>query len=275
MQVEDRDKRKGMQRAVFTVVLSVIIMSQTAQAVPNGGYSHPEILIQPEALKALIDRKETNLRIIDVREKLLYLSGHIPGAVQVWRPDIEDRMHALPGMMAPQKQIEDLMGDLGIGNTSTIVIYSDGPDNGRLWWILAYYGFPVKQMRLLDGGIDAWKVKSYPLEIIPPRVERTIFRLPKETKGVKTMLCSLPDVKSALRKPDRAILDARSKSEFWGEETKRGATRSGRIPGAIWVEWNTVLVEEGPYKNYWKPAEEIKKIFSVKGVTPDKDIYIY
>jgi thiosulfate/3-mercaptopyruvate sulfurtransferase len=261
--------------AILIVFLSGIAMSQTAQAVPKGGYAHPEILIQPEELKVLIDRKEPNLRIVDVREKLQYLSGHIPGAVQVWRPDIEDKMHVLPGMMAVQKQVEDLMGDLGIDNNSMIVIYSDGPDNGRLWWVLAYYGFPIKQMKLLDGGIDGWKAEGYPTEIVPPKMEKTSFKLPNERRRVQTMLCALSDVKSALKRSDKVVLDVRSKKEFLGEEMKKGATRPGRIPGVMWVEWKEVLIEEGHYKDYWKPAEEIKKIFSANGVTPDKDIYIY
>ncbi len=260
---------------VFPLALSLMAIGQTAQAVPNGGYAHPEILIQPQELKILIDKKDPNLRIIDVREKLQYVSGHIPETVQVWRPDIEDRMHVLPGMMAPQKQVEDLMGDLGIDNKSTIVIYSDGPDNGRLWWVLAYYGFPIKQMKLLDGGIDAWKAKGYAVEIVPPKVEKASFKLRKATKRARTMLCTLSDVKSALKRPDKVVLDVRSKMEFWGEETKKGATRPGRIAGVIWIEWNKVLVEGSPYKDYWKPAVEIKKLFSEKGITPDKDIYIY
>ena len=265
-------KRLGL---VLSVILCLLAVTNVARAVQNGGYAHPEILLQPEELKVLIDRREPNLRIIDVREKIQYLGGHIPGTVQVWRPDIEDRMHALPGMMAVQKQVEDLMGDLGIDNKSTIVIYSDGPDNGRLWWVLAYYGFPIKQMKILDGGIDGWKAKGFPVEIVPPKVEKTGFKFPKEAKRVRTMLCTLFDVKSAFKKTDKVILDVRSKGEFWGEETKKGATRPGRIPGVIWVEWNKVLVEDGPHKSYWKPAEEIKKIFSAKGITPDKDIYIY
>ena len=260
---------------VLPLALSLVAIGQSAQAVPNGGYAHPEILVQPEELKTLIDRKEPNLRLIDVREKLQYLSGHIPGAVQVWRPDIEDRMHVLPGMMAVQKQVEDLMGDLGIDNKTTIIIYSDGPDNGRLWWVLAYYGFPIRQMKLLDGGIGAWKAKGYPVEIVPPKVEKASFKFQKETKRVRTMLCTLSDVKSAIRKPDKVILDVRSKGEFWGEEMKKGATRPGRIPGVTWIEWKEVLVEDGPYKDCWKPADEIKKVFSSEGVTPDKDIYIY
>ncbi len=268
-------KRIKQLSFVLSLALPLVAVCQIAQAVPNGGYAHPEILIQPQELKILIDKKDPSLRIIDAREKLQYLSGHVPGAVQVWRPDIEDRMHVLPGMMASQKQVEDLMGDLGVDNRSMVVIYSDGPDNGRLWWVLACYGFPIKQMKLLDGGIDAWKAKGYPTELVPPKLEKASFRLPKETKRVRTMLCTLSDVKSALKKPDKVVLDVRSKGEFLGEETKKGATRPGRIPGVIWVEWSKVLVEDGSYKGYWKPADEIKKIFSEKGVTPDKDIYIY
>jgi 3-mercaptopyruvate sulfurtransferase SseA len=67
----------------------------------------------------------------------------------------------------------------------------------------------------------------------------------------------------------------RSKEEFLGSETKKGAARPGRIPGVVWVEWKEVLVEAGPHKDYWKSAEEIKKLFAAKGITPDKDIYMY
>ena len=268
-------KRTRPFALVFTLVLFLMSQTQTTLAVPNGGYAHPEIIIQPEELKALIEKKDPGIRIIDIREKLQYVNGHIPGAVHVWRPDIEDKMHVLSGMMAVQKQVEDLMGDLGISNESMIVICSDGPDNGRLWWVLAYYGFPLKQMKLLDGGIDGWKAKSYPTEMVPPKVEKTIFTFPKEAKRVRTMLCTLADVKSALKKSDKVVLDVRSEEEFLGKETKKGAARPGRIPGVTWIEWKEVLVDTGPYQGYWKSAEEIKKLFFTKGITPGKDVYMY
>jgi len=82
-------------------------------------------------------------------------------------------------------------------------------------------------------------------------------------------------VKAALRKSYKVVLDVRSKEEFFGTETKKGASRPGRIPGVTWIEWKEVIVEAGPYGGYWKSAEEIRKLFSTEGVTPDKDIYIY
>jgi thiosulfate/3-mercaptopyruvate sulfurtransferase len=274
--ISKKDRRRTKQlMLVLTLVLSLMPLTSNAHAVPNGGYAHPETIIQPEELKAVVEKRDPGIRIIDVREKLQYLNGHIPGAVQVWRRDIEDKNHPIPGMMAPQPQIEELLGTLGISEKNTLIIYSDLYDHARLWWILAYYGFPLKQMKLLDGGIDGWKTKDYPLEVITTRVEKTRFRLQGEAKRRKPLLCTLPEVKSALKKPDKLVLDVRTKKEYAGEEIKKGATKGGRIPGVAWIEWKETIVEEGPCKGYWKPAEEIKKTFSAKGVTPEKDLYLY
>jgi len=260
---------------LFCLAFLLILTSQAAQAVPNGGYAHPEIITQPEELKSLIDRKDPNIRIIDVREKPKYIGGHIPGAAHVWRPDIEDKQHQLPGMMAPRGQVEDLLGKFGISNKDVVVIYSDLYDHARLWWVLAYYGFPLQQMKLLDGGIDGWLAKGYPLEIIEPPANREIFKFPEKAAKKERLLCSLPDVKSALGSRGKAVLDVRTKKEYAGEEMKSGAQKSGRIPGVVWIEWKEALMEEGPYKGYWKSASEIKKIFSAKGVTADKEVYLY
>jgi len=277
--VGDERKKHIKRTKPFALVLALVLFlmsfTQIVQAVPDGGYAHPEIIIQPGELKALVEKKDPTIRIIDVREKLEYLGGHLPGAVQVWRPDMEDKNHPIPGMMAPQPQIEALLGNLGIREKNTLIIYSDLYDHARLWWILAYYGFPLKQMKLLDGGIDAWKAKGNPLEVMPTQAEKTRFKLQGETEGRKPLLCTLPEVKSALKKPDKVVLDVRTKKEYIGEEVKKGATQGGRIPGVIWIEWKETIVEEGLYKGYWKSAEEIKKTFFAKGVTPEKDVYLY
>jgi len=259
---------------ILSISMPLVGLNQTAEAIPDGGYAHPEVLIQPEELRTLIDNKDPQIRIIDMRKKENYLAGHIQGAVQVWRPDIEDKHHPVPGMMAQREKIEELMGSLGISNDNILVIYSDRYDHARLWWILAYYGFPLKQMRLLDGGINGWKAKGYSLEMSPPKVERARFTALGKEKLVP-LLCTLPEVKSALKKPGRVVLDCRSEKEYLGEMKKKGAPKGGRIPGVIWIEWKEAVVKEGPYKGYWKSAEEIKKIYLAKGVTPEKEIYIY
>jgi len=274
----DRKKwQRGIVMGSLVLAFGLVFMisGRSAHAIPNGGYTHSEVLIQPEELKVLIDKNDPHIRIIDIRDKLKYLAGHIPGALHVWRPDIVDKHHPIPGMMAPKEQIESLLGDLGISEKETIIIYSDGPDNGRLWWILAYYGFPLAQMRILDGGLEGWRTKGYPTEMFPPKTEKTRFLLPKEEGFRKPLLCALPEVRSALEDRNKVVLDVRSKKEFLGEDLIEGAAKPGRIPGVIWVEWTETLVDKGPFKNFWKSAEEIKRIYAAKGVIPEKEIYMY
>lgn len=260
------------------IILTLLILLASARstlAIPQGGYARPELLLQPEELKVLIDKKDPNIRIVDVREKVKYLAGHIPGAINIWRPDMVNKDHPIPGMMATQKQIEDIMGKLGVHPRHTLIIYSDGPDNGRLWWILAYYGFPINQMRLLDGGLDGWKARGFPTEMIPSKIDSTSFKLSGNTGSTEPMLCSIADVKGAIKDPKKVVLDVRASKEYLGEETLSGAVRPGRIPGVTWIEWKEVLVREGDYKNYWKSAEEIRRLYVSQGVTPEKDIYIH
>jgi len=268
-------RRVVMGSLVWVFGLSFIISGRSAYAIPNGGYAHPEVLIQPEELKVLIDKEDPHIRIIDLREKLKYFASHIPGAVQVWRPDLVDKNHPIPGMMAPKEQIESLLGDLGISEKDTIIIYSDGPDNGRLWWILAYYGFPLQQMRILDGGLDGWKARGYSTEMLLPKIRKTLFLLPKEERFRKPLLCALPEVRSALEDRNKVVLDVRSRKEYLGEDLKEGAVKPGRIPGVVWIEWTETLLDKDPFKNFWKSAEEIKRIYEAKGVTPEKEIYMY
>ena len=151
---------------------------------------------------------------------------------------------------------------------------SDQFDHTRLWLLLAYYGFPLERLRLLDGGMEAWKSKAYPTQLTSPRVKRARCKLPGPS-GAPTLVATLAEVKAAVHDPRKVILDTRSIREYLGEERKEGATRPGHIPGAVWIDWKEAVVPAGPYKGYWKPAEEIKKIYTAKGVTPDKDIYLY
>lgn len=254
--------------------LAGVMAPPAALAVPQGGYTHPEVLIQPEELKALIDAKGGNVRIIDFRHNAKYYLGHIPGAIQVWRPETEDRSHPLPGMPASPHQMEKLLGHLGISSQNDLVIYSDQFDHTRLWWILASYGFPLARMKLLDGGIEAWKSKNYPTQLTSPRFKATTFRFPAEDR-IPSLSVGLSEVKEALTDPRRVILDVRSQEQFRGVETKEGAPRPGHIPGAVWVYWKEATVPEGPYKGYFKRAEEIGQLYSARGVTPDKDVLIY
>ncbi len=248
--------------------------SQPAGAVPDGDYANPRVLIQPEELKSLIDQKDQHFRIIDFRHQAKYYLGHVPGAVQMWRPETEDRRQPLLNLPPPAHHLEKLLGRLGIDSSQTLIIYSDQCDHTRLWWILAHYGFPPGQMKLLDGGIEDWKAKGYPTQLTSPHFQAATFRFPSPPPK-DYLAANLEEVKAALGQPGKAILDVRAPKLFLGEQTKEGAARPGRIPGAVGLFWEENRVAAGPHKGYWKSAAALKELYASRGITPDKDIFIY
>ena len=157
-----------IRKALLLAGLVLTLGPHPAGAVPQGDYANPKVLIQPEELKDLIDQKDPHFRLIDFRHRAKYYLGHIPGAIQIWRPETEDRRQPVP-VLPPSPNLEKLLGRLGVASNHTVIIYSDQCDHTRLWWILAHYGFPLGQLRLLDGGIEAWKAKGYPTQLTPPR----------------------------------------------------------------------------------------------------------
>ncbi len=254
--------------------MALALGPHVAGGAPLGDYAHPQVLIQAEELKDLIDKKDPDLRIIDFRHKAKYYLGHIPGAVQIWRPETEDRRQSVPLLPAPAHHLEKLLGRLGVGSNHTVVIYSDQCDHTRLWWILAHYGFPLSRMRLLDGGIEAWKAKGYPTQLTSPHFKPASFRFPAEPQK-NFLLAGLDEVKGARAAPGKVILDVRAPRLYLGEVTREGAARPGHIPGAVEVFWEENRLASGPNKGSWKSAAELKEMYASRGITPDQDIYVY
>src|SRR5437764_730601 len=84
----------------------------------------------------------------------LYEEGHIPGAVKLhWRHDLQD---PLERDIVDQGAFEQLLGDRGIGNDTTVVLYGDKNNwfAAYAYWYLKIYGH--EDVRLLDGGRQKW-----------------------------------------------------------------------------------------------------------------------
>jgi thiosulfate/3-mercaptopyruvate sulfurtransferase len=268
-----RQRRQHLMMPAALALAWCLALAAGAPAVPQGGYAGPGVLLQAEELKALLDQGDPNLRIIDFRHQAKYYLGHIPGAIQIWRRETPDQDEPRLGLPVPKAQIEKLLGRRGIAARQTIVIYSDQCDHTHLWWLLAYYGFPLDRLKLLDGGLEAWKRKGYPTQLTSPRLKKATFTFPAEPRS--SLLATLNDVKAALSAPGKVILDVRPQEQYLGEKTREGAARRGHIPGALSIPVKEARVPEGPNKRCWKSAAEIKKIYADRGITPDLDVYIY
>jgi thiosulfate/3-mercaptopyruvate sulfurtransferase len=142
-----------------------------AYAAPAGykGYPRGNALITVQELKSLIDAHDPNFVLVAAQSNLEYLPGHIPGAQQVDRPAIAappETQSGVEGNIINAAEFTRLAQSLGINRRSTVVIYEDRYDATRLWWAFTYYG--KSDVRILDGGIQAWKAAGFPVEILPP-----------------------------------------------------------------------------------------------------------
>lgn len=273
--------RRILRRREFfglsAMLLSSMLVTTPAYASPTRlcvkGFAHSECLISPEELKSQITNGPKPV-IVDVRPYWSYLTGHIPGSVQVWIPDFSDDTSPFENMLAPKDKMEKLLGELGIENQSTIVICSDGPGHTRFWWALYYYGHDPAKLKVLDGGINGWKRAKYRLSRFPSVIRPKNYVVEKYRDNV---LATIDDVKSAIRAKlsgTKSVIlwDTRTVRQHTGEMLEKGADRAGHIPYTdMNIDWRHFLNND----NTLKHCEEIEELLRTKNITPDRQIILY
>ncbi|MEM3795017.1 MAG: rhodanese-like domain-containing protein, partial [Thermoprotei archaeon] len=82
----------------------------------------------------------------------------------------------------------------------------------------------------------------------------------------------------SIKMRDKVLVDVRSPKEYTGEllappeYPNESAQRGGHIPGAVNIPWAQAVNEaDGTFK----PREELEKLYTSKGVTPDKEVITY
>lgn len=203
------------------------------EAIAVWAYANPTALIEVGELAENMGR--TDLKLVDFRKKPAFEAGHIPGAVQLWRPDIEDHEGAVPGLMAGKEALEALLSSLGIAETDTLIIYDDeaGCNAARLWWVLQAHGYD--RIRLLNGGVQAWTEAGQDMTTELPTPVPATFRFPETGNPGSGIQAS--ELLARLGEPDLVILDTRTPEEYSGLRQKSGAVRAGHIPGSLNRDW--------------------------------------
>lgn len=216
----------------------------------------PNLLVDTEWLQGNL--ADTSLRVVDIRgyvkktdlgcghQKAEYLAAreeydvaHIPGAVYVdWTSDITDPDDLVPAQIAPPDRFARLMGSLGIGDDTHVVVYdhTGGQFATRLWWALTYYGH--EKVSVLDGGWKKWTAEDRPTTDEVPSPGPTTFT-PRQRLDWWT------DAEGVLRagKEGVLVLDARDEGQYTGE-IWRGDGRAGHIPGAVHLHADSLMDSE-------------------------------
>ncbi len=226
------------------------------------------VLIEADAFKTIAT--EPTVKIIDFRKKEKYDLEHIEGALTIWRADIEDNSSPYKGMMASKLQIETLFGALGIKTEDVLVVYDDNGlcDASRLWWVMENYGF--KNVKLLHGGLPAWKAIGGKVSSKAPTVKETNFKLKAEAET--RYYISKEQVQEAL-KSNALILDTRTTDEFSGKRQKKGAQKGGRIPNSIHIDWADAINYDGDKRI--RPLKDLEVIYNRLNRTKNDPIIVY
>jgi thiosulfate/3-mercaptopyruvate sulfurtransferase len=230
----------------------------------SGGYANPNLLVTPDELSRLLDGLRGPL-LLDVRPAHLYAGGHLPGAVHLdlWGLSLIDTDVA--PLRAFVWMIEHVLAARGVSNDRAVVVYEEdsGMRAARVFWFLEYFGHP--HVRVLDGGICAWRNAGLSLETDAVAPNETAWTGGRE----ESRLATWQDVHARLGRPDVALLDVRSDGEFEGRTVR--AARGGAIPGAVHLEWTNNLDADGRFK----PADQLRSLYESVGVTPEREVITY
>ncbi len=216
-------------------------------------YASPERLVTVDWLNTNLDKG--GLVILESNEDiLLYDTGHIPGALKIdWHTELNDSVvrDYLDG-----QAFSKLMSEKGISRSDTVVIYGDKSNWWAAYalWVFSLFGH--EDVRLLNGGRDAWIAAGLPLtkELPVPNASSypVVERDDSEIRAFKDDI--LPHIGNPL-------IDVRSPEEYSGERThmpafpEEGALRGGHIPSAVSIPWAMAATEEGHFKNFEELAE--------------------
>ena len=133
------------------------------------------ILIEADELLKKLDNE--NIRIYDATiTDDMYLQGHIPAAAFFDHEKFSDPGAAYMYTILPETELAAQIGNIGISEDSEVVFYACGmlPFAARAWWILHYAGH--NNVRILNGGISAWKETGGAIEQEVHHYEPSIFK---------------------------------------------------------------------------------------------------
>jgi len=254
-------------RIVFGVLM---LLASFSVSVGTTYASSP--LVNVAWVKQNIGRSDT--AFIDLRSKVAYLGGHVPGAVHSsykgdkWRQKKGD----VKGMLPPSAYLEKLIGRLGIDNDTHVVLMHGGysaVETGvatRVYWTFKVLGHD--NVSILDGGMTAYlSDKSSRVEKVAQQPVVKTFKVHLNTK----VLASSAEVEDSI-KAGGLLLDSRPSDQHMGVNKSGAITRTGTLPGAVSVPGRWVTVND---KGTFRSLSALKKIYSARAVSENKNRIVF
>ncbi len=254
-------------------------------------------LVYPQWVKTLISggippNYNNNKYVIchaHYRNRDAYLSGHIPGAIDIDTLSLE----------APEtwnrrspEELKKALEQHGITADTTVILYGkfmtpnnddDFPGSAaghigaiRNAFIMMYAG--VTDVRILNGGFQSWEDAGFEADT------NDVTKIPVADFGASIPLkpelaVDIAEAKLMLKSNDAELVCVRSWHEYIGEVSGYNyIEKKGRIPGAIFGNCGTDAYHMENYRNVdhtIREADEVAAIWADVGITPNKHLAFY
>lgn len=232
------------------------------------------ILITAEELAERLADEASRPVVLDVRWSLAapdgrpaYRAGHVPGAVYV---DLETELTAPPSPAAGRHPLPDeaafaaAMRRWGVREGDAVVVMDDlgNQSAARAWWLLRHAG--VADVRMLDGGLAAWRAAGGTLET---------GDVEAEPGDATAHFGAMPviDADAAAALPEHGVLlDARAAERYRGEVEPIDPA-AGHIPGARSAPSAGNLDADGRFL----PPEALRERFAALGADGERPVAVY
>jgi len=232
--------------------------------------SLPDVLVTTEWVAK--HATDSGVRIVEVDvDTTAYDQGHVPGAAGWnWSSQLCD---TLVRDIVPKKTLEQLLGDTGIDNKTTIVLYGDNNNWFAAWafWQLKIYGH--QDVRLMDGGRKKWLAEGRDVSTDVPSFGKKTYTASEPDLSLRAFL---PEVQEAMKRKSASMVDVRGPQEFTGEilappGLPETCQRGGHIPGAKNIPWGKNCNDDGTFKD----VAELKAMYAAQGITADTPVIAY
>jgi thiosulfate/3-mercaptopyruvate sulfurtransferase len=244
--------------SLFKLFTQLLLAAILLISLVSLGYGADLALLEAAALKA----NTAKWVILDARSKEEWAAGHIPGAIQFsWDNYTRTDARGVKFTSFSPRELSVSFARLGIDEKSPILIYGDADKSwggeGYNAWLFTWLGHKGA-IRLLRGGIQAWRSEKLPLlkgaeKPVAPKARYQVALNPQ-------YIVSTEDVQNA--KGAYTLIDTRSTLEWL----------RGKIPGAIHIPWEDFYtgIDRHPL-----PPADVKKLLAKNGVNTGKPVVFY
>lgn len=199
-----------------------------------------------------------------------YDKGHIPGARQILLNEIAVTRDGIPNELPSTEKLQQVFAAAGVSNSSRVVLYGERFNllAARAYFTMDYLGI-ADHAALLDGGLEKWRSEQRPLSTeTPPASPAKLKVMPRPE-----ILIDTASMKALSRQRDVALIDARPKKEYSGEQLSEDVQKAGHIPGATSLYWMDMLVSrENPVL---KPETELRRMYAEAHAVPGQRLVTY